>query len=78
MAMSGAGGYDDKMPNVEDYLHDYRKVLERVRASRQGYPISEVRQALREGFESEGVEVWDEVLEDAAKLISAGDADSSA
>ncbi|WP_125695561.1 hypothetical protein [Amycolatopsis sp. WAC 04169] len=76
--MSGAGGYDDKMSQVADYLHDYRKVLEQVRSSRQGRPISEVRQALREGFESEGIEVWDEVLEDAAKLISAEDIDSSA
>lgn len=56
VAMSGAGGYDGKMSQVEDYLHDYRKVLEQVRSSRQGCPISEVRQALREGFESKGIE----------------------
>lgn len=68
--MSGGGEYDDALPQVRDQLERYQRALERVRASHRGKPLDEVREALAEAFEAEGIKVWTEVAEDAARLIS--------
>ncbi len=68
--MSGAGGYDEAVPQVREYLEKYQRALEVVRETHRGRPIGEVRQALSEAFEAEGLEVWNEVAEDAARRIS--------
>ncbi|MER6315626.1 hypothetical protein ABT237_17870 [Streptomyces sp. NPDC001581] len=58
------------MPQVQRYLEKYQRALEVVRTAHRGQPIEEVRSALAEAFEAEGLEVWSEVAEDAARLIS--------
>ncbi|MFJ5712777.1 hypothetical protein [Streptomyces sp. NPDC093105] len=72
--VSSADGYDEAMPEVREYVAAYQRALERVRASHHGRPMGEVRRALLEEFEAEGLQVWSEVVTDAARII-AGDAD---
>ncbi|MDN3357331.1 hypothetical protein [Actinomadura sp. DC4] len=70
MEMASTGGYGEAMPKIQEYLEKYRTALEGVRATHRGRPISEVRRALAQALDVEGVEVWNEVAEDAARLIS--------
>lgn len=70
--MPGPEGYGEAVPHVRKYLAKYERALERVRESHAGRPIDEVRSALARAFEAERLEVWNEVVEDAARLISEG------
>lgn len=68
--MADPGGYDADMPIVEQHLEKYQRALASVRRTHRGRPVTEVREALAEAFEAEGIQVWDEVADDAARLIS--------
>jgi hypothetical protein len=72
MQMSDASGYDEAVPYVRERLEKYLRALDGVRATNRGRPVSEVRSALDKAFEAEDLEVWNEVRDDAAQLISEG------
>ncbi|NGY59102.1 hypothetical protein G7043_09205 [Lentzea sp. NEAU-D13] len=58
------------MPIVERHLEKYQRALASVRRTHRGRPVAEVRETLAVAFEAEGIQVWDEVVDDAARLIS--------
>ncbi|GII56254.1 hypothetical protein Pth03_46430 [Planotetraspora thailandica] len=70
METSGAGGYDKFVPYVRERVEKYLRALDGVRATHRGRPVSEVRSALDKAFEAEDLEVWNEVRDDAARVIS--------
>ncbi|GII29930.1 hypothetical protein Pmi06nite_33720 [Planotetraspora mira] len=74
MEISGAGGYDEDIivPYVRERLEKYLRAFDGVRTTHRGRPVSEVRSALDKAFEAEDLEVWNEVRDDAARVISEG------
>ncbi|GAB3676283.1 hypothetical protein GCM10027589_46410 [Actinocorallia lasiicapitis] len=68
--MDGSSGYDESMPQVEEHVEKYQRALARVRATHRGRPVEDVRDALSAAFREEGVDVWAEVADDAARLIA--------
>ncbi len=67
--------YDKDMPRVEEHLEKFQRAVADVRRTHTGHPLNEVRKALLEAFESEGLTVWSEVADDAARRIAgAGEA----
>jgi hypothetical protein len=75
--MSNADGYEKAVPQIREQLDSYQRVLGAVRESHAGRPIDEVTEALARAFEAEGIEVWNEVIQDAARLISGRPEDRS-
>ncbi|WP_147267935.1 hypothetical protein [Spongiactinospora rosea] len=71
--MSRADDYEAVMPQVQAYLERYGRAFEAVRVPFRGWPREVVREVLVEAFKTEGIEVWREVIEDAARLISEGE-----
>ena len=63
--------YGGAMPYVQAHMGKYQRAVDGVRATHRGRPMGEVLAALTVAFEAEGIEVWDEVKRDAARLISA-------
>lgn len=68
--MTETGGYDEAMPLVQERLEKHQRALAAVRRTYRGRPVEEVRDALLKAFEAEDVDVWAEVVDDAARLIS--------
>ena len=68
--MSGTDDYESAMPVVKENLAKFEAALACVRESHRGQDIDAVRNALVERFTADQLEVWSEVLEDAARLIS--------
>lgn len=62
--------YDRDMPLVQEHLEKFERAVANVRRSRDGHPLDKVRQALLKEFESEGLVVWKEVADDAARHIA--------
>ena len=67
--MSSSDDYTVDRQVVHDYVEKYGKVIARIRATYGGQSIAVVREALLRAFEAEGLSVWAEVLEDAARQI---------
>ena len=61
------------MPKVREHVERYQRALAGVRMTHRGRPVDEVREALSEAFEAEGITIWEEVAEAAARLISGED-----
>ncbi|MEV7623720.1 hypothetical protein [Actinoplanes sp. NPDC089786] len=70
MGTAEGDGYGDAMPQVRDHVAKFKTVLGRVRTTHRGRPQSEVLSALEAEAAAEGIEVWREVAEEAARLIS--------
>lgn len=70
--MAESGEYDEAMPRVQEHLEKYERALAEVRRTHRGRSVEEVREALSRAFEVEGIDVWTEVVNDAARLISGG------
>ncbi|MFE0733109.1 hypothetical protein ACFW2X_33745 [Streptomyces antibioticus] len=64
--------YDKDMPRVQEHLEKFERAVANVRRTHTGHPLDEVRQALLKAFESEGLTVWSEVADDAARRIAEG------
>lgn len=64
--------YDRGMPRVQEHLEKFERAVSNVGRTHSGYPVDEVRQALSEEFESEGLVVWSEVADAAARRIVGG------
>lgn len=62
--------YDKDMPRVRENLEKFERAVANVRRSHAGCPLDEVRQALFREFRSEGLVVWNEVADDAARHIA--------
>lgn len=64
--------YDKDMPRVQEHLKKFERAVANVRRTHSGRSVAEIRQALLEEFEVEGLTVWSEVADDAALQISGG------
>lgn len=64
--------YAEDMPIVHERLLKYERALASVRQTHRGCSEVDVRAALDVAFEEEGVEVWSEVADDAARTIAGG------
>jgi len=73
MAIVDDGGYGESAPKIRHYLERFEVVLDRVRTTHCGRPTNEVMIALEMEAAAEGIEVWKEILEDAARVISESD-----
>ncbi|MGK5731846.1 hypothetical protein [Streptomyces sp. URMC 124] len=58
------------IPGVQENLRKFERAFGKVRMTHRGRPVGEIRQALLEEFESEGLTVWSEVTDDAAWRIA--------
>lgn len=67
--MSSSGEYVAGCQAAGEYLEKFQRIIARVRADRGGRPIHVVREDLLRAFDAEGLSVWHEVLEDAARRI---------
>ncbi|MGI5524760.1 hypothetical protein ACQEUX_28030 [Micromonospora sp. CA-259024] len=68
--MSEPSEYDQSMPAVQANLAKFERAWARVRVTHGGRPVEEVRVALAQAFNEEGVEVWSDVADEAARTIS--------
>ncbi|KOU67304.1 hypothetical protein ADK57_17165 [Streptomyces sp. MMG1533] len=68
--MADPRDYDAAIPHVQEHLDRYLRVFTEVRRTHAGRPPEEVRQALVGRFGDEGLTVWNEVVEDAARRIA--------
>ncbi|RBQ20034.1 hypothetical protein DP939_09385 [Spongiactinospora rosea] len=62
--------YEAVMPEIRARVEKLLKVIELVRATHQGRPIEDVRRAIAEALDAEGIIVPDGVTEDVARRIS--------
>ncbi|WP_374776443.1 hypothetical protein OG756_30455 [Streptomyces sp. NBC_01310] len=69
--------YDKDIPRVQEHLYKFERAFAKVRGTHRGRLVDEVRQALLEEFESEGLTVWTEVADDAARRIAEEQADEA-
>ncbi|MBQ0897736.1 hypothetical protein KBX37_32595 [Micromonospora sp. U56] len=65
-------GYEQAMPDIQARVKKYEAALAKARLTHGG-SMEEVREALAEAFEAEGLTVWKEVADDAARLIAGED-----
>ncbi|MFI9644992.1 hypothetical protein ACIHAA_01645 [Streptomyces sp. NPDC052040] len=75
--MVGPAEYDKDIPHMQEHLRKFERAFGKVRGTRKGRPVDEIRQALQEEFESEGLILWSEVADDAARRISEEQADGT-
>ncbi len=68
--MADPNAYDEAMPHIQEHLEKYQRALSSVRLTYHGRPVEEVREALTAAFEAEGLNIWTEVADDAARLIA--------
>ncbi|MEU4714252.1 hypothetical protein AB0F73_11450 [Micromonospora purpureochromogenes] len=66
-------GYEQAMPGIQARVEKYEVGLAKVRLTHGGRSVEEVREALAEAFDAEGLTVWKEVADDAARLIAGED-----
>ena len=71
--MADPSEYDTSMPQVQQNVAAFERVLAVVRRAHTGDEVEEVRLALVTALAAEGLTVWNEVLDDAALQISAGE-----
>ena len=65
-----ASDYERAMPAVLEHVRRFERALGTVRRSHRGRPLDEVRRALVVAVEQEGLRAWDDVLTEAARVIS--------
>ena len=66
-------GYEQVLPDVQARVRKYEVALAKVSLTYGGRSVEEAREALAEAFEAEGLTVWNEVADDAARLIAGED-----
>ncbi|WP_338898135.1 hypothetical protein WBG99_23085 [Streptomyces sp. TG1A-60] len=69
--------YDKDIPRVQEHLRKFERAFGKVRGTHKGRPVDKIRQALLEEFGSEGLIVWSEVADDAARRIAEEQADEA-
>jgi hypothetical protein len=62
--------YAGAFSQTRSYIARYDRIFAPVREGYSGKPQEEVYAVLVQAFQSEGIVVWDEVIRDAARLIS--------
>ncbi|MFD8204150.1 hypothetical protein [Streptomyces sp. NPDC059701] len=70
--MTDASDYERAIPWLRDQAMRYEKALTEVRATHVGRPASEVKKALLAAGERNGVQIANEVAQDAAERIADG------
>ncbi len=68
--MADPSEYDESMPRVQGDLEGFERAIASVRRTHSGFAIEEVRQALLVALDAEGLTVWNEVVDDAARHIA--------
>jgi len=71
--MADPSEYDESMPRVQEDLEAFERAIASVRRTHGGFAIEEVRQALLVALDAEGLTVWNEVVDDAARHIAGGE-----
>ncbi|MFI5793432.1 hypothetical protein [Streptomyces sp. NPDC051677] len=75
--MTDPSEYDKATPYIQEHLEKFERALEKVRRTHGGRPLEEVRQALLEAFDSEGLAVWNEVVDYAAHRVASDEGQES-
>ncbi|WP_406083315.1 hypothetical protein OHA01_31895 [Micromonospora zamorensis] len=63
-------GYEQDMPAVQANLEKFERAWAKVRSSHAGRPVDEVRAAMTQAFDAEGLKVWREIADFAAQTIA--------
>ncbi|MGI5215413.1 hypothetical protein [Plantactinospora sp. CA-290183] len=69
-AMAEPTGYEQDMPVVQAHVEKFERAWAKVRSTHRGRSVDEVRAALAEAFNAEGLTVWKEVADAAARTIA--------
>ncbi|MCX4700686.1 hypothetical protein OG252_32435 [Streptomyces sp. NBC_01352] len=75
--MADPRDYEDATPYIQEHVDRYLRVFTEVRRTHAGRLPEHVREALVAGFDAEGLTVWSEVVDDAARQIAGGAAPPS-
>lgn len=68
--MSEPTGYEQALPALQAHAEKFERAWARVRATHAGRPVDEVRVALAQAFDEEGIKVWSDMRDVVARKVA--------